>query len=79
MGEHDALGFAGSAGGVDERSELARENLRSAQAVRGNVRGARASDEGFVAETFAGNIGATVGNNNLFQLGKAGADGEKFL
>src|SRR6267143_1625319 len=79
VGEHHALGLAGGAGGVDERSELARKNLRSAHTVRGDVRRARAGDEGFVTETFAGNAGTTIGDNNLFELRKIGTDGEKLL
>src|SRR5713226_3922347 len=74
--EHDALGLAGGAGGVDERSELAGKNLGSAQAVRGDIRRARADDESFVAETFAGDALAAVGDDNLLEFGKAGADGE---
>jgi len=77
--EHHALGFAGGAGGVDERSELAGKNLRSAHTVRGDVRRARAGDEGFVTETFAGNVGTTIGDNNLFELRKIGTDGEELL
>ena len=79
MREHHALGFAGGAGGVDERSELAGKNLRSAHTVRGDVRRARAGDEGFVTETFAGNVGTTIGDNNLFELRKIGTDGEELL
>src|SRR6266852_3344238 len=36
-------------------------------------------NESFVTETFAGNVGASVGDDDLFQIGKAGADGEKLL
>jgi len=77
--EHDALGLASCAGGVDERSKLARKNLRSAHTVRRDVRRACAGDKGFVAETFAGNVGTAVGDNNLFELRKIGTDGEKLL
>src|SRR6266581_5047579 len=77
--EHHAFRLAGGAGSVDERSELAGKNLRSARTVGGNVRCARAGDKSFVAEAIAGDIGATVGDNNLLQLGKAGADSEKLL
>src|SRR5207249_622604 len=77
--EHDALGLAGSAGRVDERSELAGKNLGSSQAVGGNIRRACASDECFVAKTFGGNVSAAVGDDDLLQLREAGADGEKLL
>jgi len=77
--EHDALGLAGGAGGVDERSELARKNLRSAHTVRGDVCRASAGNKGFVAETFAGNVGTAIGDNYLFELGEIGTDGEKLL
>ena len=64
---------------VDERGELARKNLRRAHSVRGDVCSAGAGDECFVTETFAGNFGATVGDDDLFELGKAGAGGEQLL
>ncbi len=79
MREHDALGFAGGAGSVDEGGELARKNLRNAHAVGGDVRRARAGNKCFVAQTFAGNVGTTVRDNNLLQLGKIGAGGEQLL
>src|SRR5713226_4509179 len=77
--EHDALGLAGGAGSVDERSELARQNLRGPQTVGGDIRCARAGNKSFVAEAIAGDFRATVGDNDLLHLGKAGADGEKLL
>jgi len=77
MREHNALRLAGGAGGVDEGSELAGKNLGSAQTVRGNVCRACCGDERFVAETFGGDVRATVGDDNLFKLREAGADVEK--
>src|SRR2546429_7651577 len=77
--EHHALGLAGGAGGVDERSELTWKNLGSTHSVRGDVRRARAGDEGFVTETFAGYVRATIGDNKLFEPGKIGAYGEQLL
>ena len=73
----DALRLPGGAGGVDEGSELAGKNLGSAQTVRGNVCRACCGDERFVAETFGGDVRATVGDDNLFKLREAGADVEK--
>src|SRR5260370_17502597 len=70
--EHHALGFAGGAGSVYKRGELAGKNLGSAQAISGNVRGARPGDERFVTETIAGGFGATFGANIVFGFGKAG-------
>src|SRR5439155_21678374 len=52
--EHHALGLAGGAGGVDERSDVTWKNLGSTHWVRGDVRRGRAGDEGFVAETVVG-------------------------
>jgi len=77
--EHDALRLAGGAGRVDERSELAGKNLRSAHAVGGNVRGAGVGNKSFVTETFAGDVDATVSDDNLLEFGKVGANGEKLL
>ena len=77
--EHDTLGLACGARGIDERSELPGENLRCAQAVGGDVRGAGGGDERFVAETFSGNIRADVGGDDLFEFRQIGADSEKFL
>ena len=79
MREHHAFGLAGGAGRVDERSELARKNLRSAHPVGGNVRRAGIGNESFVTETFAGDVGAAVSDDNLLEFGKAGANGEKLL
>jgi len=79
MRQHDALRLPGGAGSVDERSELAGENLGSAQTVRRDVRCAGAGDQGFVTKTFRGNVRAAVGDDNLFQLRQADADGEKFV
>jgi hypothetical protein len=53
--------------------------LRSAQAVRGDVRGTRGGNEGFVTEAFAGKLGAGVSDDNLFKFGEAVADSEDFL
>src|SRR5258708_23306656 len=77
--EHDALGLAGGARGVDERSELAGKNFGGGQAVGGNVCRAGVGNESFVTETLAGDVGASVRDDDLFQLGEAGADGEKLL
>src|SRR5260370_7994550 len=77
--EHDALGLAGGARGVDERSELAGKNFGSAQAVGGNVCRTGVGNKSFVTETLAGDVGASARDDDLFQLGEAGAAGEKIF
>jgi len=79
VGEHDPLGLAGCAGSVNQRSELSGENLRGAHAIRGNVRCAGAGDQRFIAQTIGGKIGASVGNYDLLEFGKIGANGKKLV
>src|SRR6266403_2615521 len=77
--KHDALGLAGGARGVDDGGELTRKNSRGALAVSGNIRCARAGDEGFVAQAFGGNFRTGISDDDLFELGKVLANGKKLL
>ena len=75
--EHHPLGLASGPGGVDDGGELAGQNLRRAQAIRRDVRRARASNECLVTETLAGNFSVAVGKDDLFQFGKLLANVEQ--
>ena len=74
MRQHDALGFAGRARSVDERRELAREDLRGAHAIGGDVGSARCSDQSFVAQNVRGQIGGAIRNDDLLQFGELRAN-----
>ena len=77
--KHDALGLAGGARGVDDGGELTRKNSRGALAVSGNIRCARASDEGFVAQALGGNVPSGISDDDLFKFRKFLANGKKLL
>src|SRR5262249_43428586 len=77
--EHHAFWLPGRARSVDERSKLAGQNLRSAQTVGGNVRGAGGRNERFKAQTFGGDVFARVGHDNVFEFGETAAHGEQLL
>ena len=79
MREHHAFGFAGGAGGVNDGRQLARQDLRSALPVGGNILFATAGDERFVAEAFARNVGATIRDNDILQFGQIAAHGEQLV
>ena len=71
MREHHAFGLAGGAGSVNDGSELARKDLRSAHAIGGDFRAARRGDQGFVAKAFGGYVVSGVGNDDVFEFREA--------
>src|SRR5258708_2751855 len=77
MGQHYAFRFAGGSRGVDDRSKLSRQDLRSAQAIGGNFRSAGGGDQRFVAQTIGGNVIAGVRDDDVFQLRKFAANGQQ--
>ncbi len=79
MGEHDAFGLTGGAGGVNERCELAGKNFGGAQAVCGDFGRAGGSDQRFVAEEIGGEIVAGSGDDDLLDFFEGIADFEEFL
>ena len=54
VGEHDALGLTGGAGGVDKRGELAGKHFGGAEAIGGDFDGPGGGDQCFVAEEVGG-------------------------
>ena len=70
MREHHAFWFAGGSRSVDDGSQLAGKNLRSAHTISGDFRATRGSDQSFVAQTVGGKIVAGIGDDNLFELRK---------
>src|SRR5579859_747649 len=79
VGEHDALGLTGCTGGIDERGQLAGENLGGAEAVGRDFRGAGGGDQRFVAEEVGGEIVAGACDDHLLNLFQGVADREEFL
>ena len=79
MRQHDALGLARRAGGVDDGGELAGEDLRGAQAVGGDVGAASGGNQCFVAETFAGRSAPPSARTICSQLRELRAKRQKLL
>ncbi len=79
MREHHTLWLAGCAGGVDDGSELTGQDLRRSHAIRGNLRTSSGSDESFVAEALGRRFGGAIGDDDVFQLREARANGEELL
>src|SRR4029077_15899407 len=67
VGEHDALGFARGAGGIDDGAELPGEDLRGAQTIGGDFRRTGGSDQRFVAQEIGGNVVFDAGDDHLLE------------
>src|SRR5208282_256125 len=68
--QHDALGFAGRAGGVDDGGQLAGKDLRRAHAVGRDIGATCGGDQCFVTEVIRWQVGAAIGEDDLLQLWK---------
>src|SRR5208337_1626059 len=76
--QHDALGLAGGAGGVDDGSELAGKNLGGAHAVGSDFRAAGRGDQSFIAQIFGRKSVAHLGNDDLLNVLQFTADLQEF-
>src|SRR5260221_7117500 len=79
VGEHDALGLTGGAGGIDEGGELAGQDFGGAETIGGDFGRAGGGDQCFVAEEIDGEIITRAGDDDLLDFFQRIADGEKFL
>ena len=77
MREHNAFGFAGGAGSVNDGGKLRRNDSGGAFAVGGDVRGAGGGEKSFVAKEFLRGGVAGTGDNDVPQVGELLADLEK--